>query len=104
MPTNRRINRRRETDGSVPVRPHASTGPRYLSRFEHPDDALPIERAVAEVVCRLILCMKSMERGNDFIRLGAAAAGGLLVWSDHVLNQLVDGLRKKGGASYPSGR
>jgi SpoVK/Ycf46/Vps4 family AAA+-type ATPase len=97
MPTNRRINRRRETDGSVPVRPHASTGPRYLSRFEHPDDALPIERAVAEIVCRLILCMKSMERGNDFIRLGAAAAGGLLVWSDHVLNQLVDGLRKKGG-------
>lgn len=97
MPTNRRINRRRDADGSVPNRPNASTVQRYLSRFEHPDDAEPIERAVAEVVCRLILCMKSMERGNDFIRLGAAAAGGLLVWSDHVLDQLVDGLRKRGG-------
>ena len=97
MPTNRRINRRRDANGSMPRRPNASRAQRFLSRFEHSDDAEPIERAVAEVVCRLILGMKSMERGNDFIRLGAAAAGGLLAWSDQVLDQLVDGLRKKGG-------
>lgn len=67
---------------------------RYLSRFQHPDAALPIERSVAEVVSRLILFCKPMHRGSDFIRLGASAAGGLLVWSEYVLEWMIDGLRE----------
>ena len=67
---------------------------RYLSRFQHPDEALPIERSVAEVVSRLILFCKPMQRGSDFLRLGASAAGGLMVWGEYVLEWVIAELRE----------
>jgi len=70
-------------------------GPHYLQRFPQADDAPPLDRAVAEVVARLILLHKPMERGSDFLRMGASAAGGLLAWSDYVLDRVVEELGKK---------
>lgn len=95
MPTKRRIPRHRPADKALQEQPVESPTPRYLSRFQHPDEALPIERAVAEVVSRLILFCKPMERGSEFIRLGASAGGGLLVWSEYVLECVIDELREK---------
>ncbi|HQC99227.1 MAG TPA: AAA family ATPase [Aquabacterium sp.] len=68
---------------------------RYLRRFRSAAEATPVERAVADVVCRLILLRKPMERGSDLIRMGASAAGGLLVWSDYVLDRIVEEVGKK---------
>lgn len=96
MPTKRRIPRHRPAGIALREQPNESQALRYLSRFQHPDEALPIERAVAEVVSRLILFCKPMERGSDFLREGASAAGGLLVWSEYVLQCVIDELREKG--------
>ncbi|MDD5029773.1 MAG: AAA family ATPase [Rhodoferax sp.] len=95
MPKKRQLSRRRSTGSIFQELPLESQAMRYLSRFEHPDAALPMERAVAEVVCRLILSCKPMQRGSDFLRLGAAAAGGLLVWSEYVLDGMFVELRNK---------
>jgi SpoVK/Ycf46/Vps4 family AAA+-type ATPase len=81
---------------AVAVRaPARAAAPNYLKRFQQPDEAPPLDRAVAEVVARLILLRKPMERGSDFLRMGASAAGGLLVWSDYVLDRLMDEVGKR---------
>lgn len=67
---------------------------RYLRRFPSAAQAIPVERAVAEVVCRLILFRKPMERGSDFLRLGASAAGGLMIWSEYLLDRMIDELQQ----------
>ena len=95
MPTNRRIPRRRPAAEARRDLPCESQSMRYMTRFPSAEEAAPIERAVAEVVSRLILFSKPMERGSDFIRLGASAAGGLLVWSDYVLDRVMEEVSKK---------
>lgn len=94
MPTKRQSPRRQPAGIAQHEPPAESQAMRYLSRFQHPDAALPIERSVAEVVSRLILFCKPMQRGSDFLRLGASAAGGLLVWSEYVLECVIDELRE----------
>src|SRR5450830_64388 len=93
MPKKRQISRREPAGFAQQEQAIESQAMRYLSRFQHPDAALPIERSVAEVVSRLILFCKPMHRGSDFIRLGASAAGGL-VWSEYVLEWVIDELRE----------
>ena len=94
MPTKRQSPHRQPAGIAQLEPPAESQTMRYLSRFQHPDEALPIERSVAEVVSRLILFCKPMQRGSDLIRLGASAAGGLLVWSEYVLEWVIDELRE----------
>ncbi len=95
MPANRRIPRSRPAAKARRDLSCESQSMRYLTRFPSAEEAAPIERAVAEVVSRLILFRKPMERGSDFIRLGASAAGGLMVWSEYVLDRMIDELRHK---------
>lgn len=90
MPKKRQISRHQPAAIAQQEQAIESQTMRYLSRFQHPDEALPIERSVAEVVSRLILFCKPMQRGSDFLRLGASAAGGLLVWSEYVLEWVID--------------
>jgi hypothetical protein len=94
MPANRRIPPRPAAEARRDLASE-SQSMRYLTRCHSAEEAAPIERAVAEVVCRLILFRKPMERGSDFLRLGASAAGGLMVWSEYVLDRMIDELQQK---------
>lgn len=94
MPTKRRISNHQRADIAQQEQPVETQAMRYLTRFQHPDAALPIERAVAEAVSRLILFCKPMDRGSDFLRLGASAAGALMVWSEYVLDRVIEELRE----------
>jgi SpoVK/Ycf46/Vps4 family AAA+-type ATPase len=95
MPANRKTPQRRHSVRSGRVPSNDSQSMRYLRRFPSAAEAIPVERAVAEVVCRLILFRKPMERGSDFLRLGASAAGGLMVWSEYLLDRMIDELQQK---------
>ena len=63
MPKKRQISRRQPAGFAQQAQAIESQAMRYLSRFQHPDSALPIERSVAEVVSRLILFCR-IERPN----------------------------------------
>jgi hypothetical protein len=95
MPANRKAPQRRHGRPLRRLPSSDSQSMRYLRRFPSAAEAIPVERAVAEVVCRLILFRKPMERGSDFLRLGASAAGGLMVWSEYVLDRMIDELQQK---------
>jgi hypothetical protein len=95
MPANRKAPQRRHSARSGRVPSIDSQSMRYLRRFPSAAEAIPVERAVAEVVCRLILFRKPMERGSDFLRLGASAAGGLMIWSEYLLDRMIDELQQK---------
>ena len=95
MPANRKTPQRRHSVRSGRVPSNDSQSMRYLRRFPSAAHAIPVERAVAEVVCRLILLRKPMERGSDFLRLGASAAGGLMIWSEYLLDRMIDELQQK---------
>jgi hypothetical protein len=96
MPANRRIPPRPAAEARRDLASE-SQSMRYLTRCHSAEEAAPIERAVAEFVSRLILFRKPMERGSDFIRLGASAAGGLMVWSEFLLDRMIGELRHKAG-------
>ncbi len=96
MPANRRIPPRPAAEARRDLASE-SQSMRYLTRCHSAEEAAPIERAVAEFVSRLILFRKPMERGSDFIRLGASAAGGLMAWSEFLLDRMIGELRHKAG-------
>ena len=60
MPANRKAPQRRHGARSGRLPSIDSQSMRYLRRFPSAAEAIPVERAVAEVVCRLILFRKPM--------------------------------------------
>ena len=66
----------------------AEPRPSGLRRFEHPDEADPMEFSIAVAGARLLQSRQRFPEHNDFVERLMSASGGLLVWNEYLLGQL----------------